>query len=297
MAQYRRTWLNRLGAEWLSEAQIGQHTFFTTEWYQPVREDGQWFVAPTFYSGVRRRGVFIDEDKVADYRVALTQAGVDGGARLGTWGQLRAGIVGSRVSARVDTGSPLLPSVRETSAGPRATLFVDQTDQAWFPREGYGAIGTAYRATTALGSDASYSRVELAGRVAKSWGAHTVYLSVSGGSALGSDMPAHQSFTLGGPLRLSAYRLDELAGREYAFGRLLYYNRRLALPELLGSGVFVGGSAEIARITDRAGGLPPAGTVWSASTFLAAVTFLGPGYLGFGIGPGRWSLYLLLGAL
>ncbi len=39
--QYRRTWLNRLGAEWVSEAQIGQHAFFSTEWYQPLNEAGQ----------------------------------------------------------------------------------------------------------------------------------------------------------------------------------------------------------------------------------------------------------------
>jgi len=95
---------------------------------------------------------------------------------------------------------------------------------------------------------------------------------------------------------MSAFRLDELSGREYVFGRLMYYNRTFRLPDLLGSGVFVGATAEMARVTDRAGGLPAAGTVWSASTFLAAVTFLGPGYLGLGVGPGRWSLYFLLGA-
>ncbi len=71
--QYRRTWLNSFGAEWVSEAQIGQHTFFSTEWYQPLNEAGDWFVAPTFYSGVRTRGVFVDEDKVADYRTTLIQ--------------------------------------------------------------------------------------------------------------------------------------------------------------------------------------------------------------------------------
>jgi NTE family protein len=295
-AQYRRTWLNSLGAEWVNEVQVGQHAFFSTEWYQPLNVAGQWFVAPSFDAGVRTRGVFIDQDKVADYRTTVIEGGIDGGARLGTWGELRVGFVRSNVHARVDTGSTLLPSVRETTAGLRAALFIDQTDQAWFPREGYGAVGTAYRATTGLGSDLTYSRVELAGRVAKSWGPHTLNLAVSGGTALDSDMPAYESFTLGGPLRLSAYRLDQFAGRQYAFGRLVYYNRTIRLPELLGSGVFVGGSAEIARVTDRSERLPPIGTVWSASTFLAAVTFLGPGYLGVGVGPGRWSLYLLLGA-
>jgi NTE family protein len=296
LAQYRRTWLNSLGAEWVSEVQVGQHTFFDTHWYQPLSVTGNWFVSPSFYAGVLTRGVFIDQDKVADYRTTVIQGGLDGGARLGTWGELRAGIVRSNVHARVDTGSTLLPSVRETTAGLRAALFIDQTDQAWFPREGYGATGSAYRATAGLGSDRTYSRVELGGRVAQSWGPHTFNLAAAGGSALGSDMPAYESFSLGGPLRMSAYRLNQFAGREYAYGRLMYYNRTLALPELLGSGVFVGGAAELARITDRSDGLPAAGTVWSVSTFLAAITFLGPGYLGVGVGPGRWSLYLLLGA-
>ncbi|MCA3219310.1 MAG: patatin-like phospholipase family protein [Burkholderiales bacterium] len=294
--QLRRTWLNTLGAEWLSEAQIGAHTFIASEWYQPLHVEGRWFVAPSLYAGVRSRGVFVNEDKLADFRIRMSQLAVDGGLRLGTWGQLRAGLAGARINARVETGSPLLPSERDTSVGPRAAMFVDQTDQAWFPRAGYGAIGTAYRASTALGSDKSFSRVELSGRAATSWGPHTFYLSASGGSAVGSDLPAYGSFTLGGPLRLSAYRVDELAGREYVFGRLMYYNRTLRLPELLGYGLFLGGSAEIGRITDRAGGLPPAGTAWSVSAFLAAVTLLGPGYVGIGAGPGRWSLYLLFGA-
>ena len=72
------------------------------------------------------RGVFIDQDKVADYRTTVIQGGLDGGARLGTWGELRAGVVRSNVHARVDTGSTLLPSVRETTAGLRAALFIDQ---------------------------------------------------------------------------------------------------------------------------------------------------------------------------
>lgn len=296
MVQYRRTWLNRLGAEWLSEAQIGQHSFFSTEFYQPLTEVGQWFVAPSFYAGVQTRGVFIDEDKVADYRTTVVQGGLDGGARLGTAAQLRVGAVWSNVHARVDTGSPLLPEVRETTAGLRATLFVDQTDQAWFPREGYAVAGTAYSAVTGMGSDLAYNRVELGGRVVKSWGPHTFHLRLGGGSPLGSDMPAFESFTLGGPLRLSAYRLNELVGRRYSLGRLMYYNRTVALPELLGSGVFVGGSVEVGRASDRANDLPAGGSGWSVSTFLAAVTFLGPGYFGVGVGPGRWSIYLLLGA-
>jgi NTE family protein len=74
-------------------------------------------------------------------------------------------------------------------------------------------------------------------------------------------------------------------------------HRTLPLPDLLGSGIYVGGSAEAGRITDRFDGLPSPGTLWSGSVFLGADTFLGPLFLGLGVGKsGNWSLYFLVGA-
>ena len=64
-------------------------------------------------------------------------------------------------------------------------------------------------------------------------------------------MPAYESFTLGGPFRLSAYRVNQFAGREYAFGRLMYYNRMLPLPDILGAGLFAGAAAEVGRMDKR----------------------------------------------
>ena len=110
-------------------------------------------------------------------------------------------------------------------------------------------------------------------------------------------MPAYESFTLGGPLRLSGFRLGQFAGREYAFARAMYYRRVLPLPDLLGSGVYVGASAEVGHIGDRVDALPSPGTLYSGSLFVGADTFAGPAYLGAGIGTGgAFSVYLLLGA-
>jgi NTE family protein len=109
-------------------------------------------------------------------------------------------------------------------------------------------------------------------------------------------MPAYEAFTLGGPLRLSGYRINQFSGRRFSFGRLMYYNQTLPLPDLLGSGVYVGASAEVGRITDRFDNLPSPGTLWSGSVFLGADTFLGPMFFGVGVGgSNNWSLYLLLG--
>jgi NTE family protein len=131
----------------------------------------------------------------------------------------------------------------------------------------------------------------------KSWGPHTISLAASGGTDFGSDMPAYESFSLGGPLRLSAFRLGQFSGREYAFGRLMYYKQIFPLPELLGAGVFAGASAEVGNIRDRSDGLPSPGTQYSGSVFLGANTFAGPAYLGAGFGNGcAFSIYMLIGA-
>lgn len=297
LVQYRRTWLNRLGGEWTTEAQIGQNARVSTEFYQPLNEEGHWFIAPNALIGQQTRGAFVDENKVANYLISTGQAGVDVGTNMGTWGQLRGGAVWSKVYARVDTGSPVLPTVRQTTAGLRTALFVDQTDTAWFPSEGYEVTGTAYAAMTSFGSAQSYQRLEGNARAIQSWGPNVLNVAVSGGTALGSDMPAYESFTLGGPLRLSGYRINEFSGREYAFGRLMYYRRILPLPDILGSGLYVGASAEIGHITNRFDNSASPSTLWSGSAFLGAYTFLGPAYLGVGFGgSGNWSLYLLLGA-
>ncbi len=110
-------------------------------------------------------------------------------------------------------------------------------------------------------------------------------------------MPVYENFQLGGPLILSGYHLGEFSGRQMAFGRLMYYNRALSLPDILGSGMYLGGSLEIGQMKDRIAGFGDTGTLKSGSVFLGADSFLGPGFFGLGFAPGnRWTVYLLLGA-
>jgi len=295
--EYRKTWLNRLGGEWLTQFQIGQNTYIGTELYQPLEESGRWFVLPYAQAGRQTRGVFFGNDKVADYLLNTVQGGIDAGAVIGTSGQLKIGPVWTHVNARVDTGSPVLPAVKELTAGLRAELFVDKLDHAWFPTDGVSGNAQAYAALPALGSARSYEKLEGTARWVRSWGNNTVQLGVQGGTDLGSNMPAYESFTLGGPLHLSGYRINQFAGREFWFARAMYYNKIFPLPDLLGSGVYLGASAETGRMSHRFDGLPSPGQLWSGSTFIGADTFLGPAFVGVGVAPaGRWSLYMLLGA-
>ncbi|HQR10722.1 MAG TPA: patatin-like phospholipase family protein [Casimicrobiaceae bacterium] len=298
LVQYRKTWLNRLGGEWLTEAQVGQNTHLYSEWYQPLTDSGEWFAAAYGRVGQTTQGVFIGNDKVAEYLVGAAQGGFDLGSVFGTYGALRAGPVWTRVNARVETGDPVLPTLRELTAGGRVWLRLDQLDNPWFPQAGYLLNASYYGATTALGSALDYQRLEAAGSYAMSWGPHTVTLSASGGTDFGTNMPAYESFTLGGPLRLSGFRLNQFTGREYAFGRAMYYKNIYPLPEILGSGIYAGASAEVGMMRNRVGSLPsPPGTLFSGSLFIGASTFAGPAYLGAGFGNGgAFSIYMLLGA-
>ena len=296
LVSYRQTWLNRLGGEWLNEVQVGQASHLFSEFYQPVDKRGRYFVAPYGSFGRTTHPVFVGEDRVAQYDVDEGRVGVDAGAVLGTWGEARIGALWRHVDAGVSTGPPVLPSVKETSAGPRVRLFADQLDHAFFARSGYRAVVSTYAAEESFGSDRNYKRLEGHLDGAISWRAHTLNIAVAGGTDLGTGMPGYETFTLGGPLRLSGYRIDEFAGRRMTFGRIMYYNQTIKLPDLLGSGVYAGASLEAGEMKNRVDGSSGAGTIASGSLFLGADTSLGPAYFGLGFGEGgRVSLYLLVG--
>lgn len=297
LVQYRRTWLNRLGGEWVAEAQVGQNTYFFTEFYQPIEARARGFVAPYARVGEYTRGVFVGDDRIAEYRVRELQGGLDLGATLGTWGELRLGPVFRHFDADVETGSAILPDVRVNASGARARLFADRLDTPFFARSGHRLVANAFSGVSALGADDDYQKLDAAWTAAHSFGPHTVAASVAGGTDLGSGLPSYDSFVLGGPFRLSGYRIGQFSGKNMAYGRLSYYNQVLRLPSLLGSGVYLGATGEVGRMGGvYTQGGASTGTLWSGSIYVGAETFLGPAYFGFASGGGgNNTFYLLVG--
>jgi NTE family protein len=297
LVQYRSTWLNRLGGEWLSEAQLGQSTYFATQFMQPVHERGVYFVSPYARVGETRRSLYRGEERVAEYLARDARIGLDGGANLATWGELRLGALWRSVKSEVETGPAILSPTDERTAGMRLRLIADQLDHAYFPGAGFRVFASAYAADTSFGSDHDYKRAEFEAVVAREWGAHKFSVMLAGGSDFHEGMPSYETFTLGGPLFLSGYRIQEFSGQRYGFGRLMYYNRTIPLPSLIGSGVYAGASLEAGQMHGLVDGAPDTGTLWAGSIFLGANTFAGPAYLGLGFGEGgRFSAYVMIGA-
>ena len=175
-------------------------------------------------------------------------------------------------------------------------MVADRLDQVWFSRDGQRLTVSGFRAYQTLGADADYSRADLSLLQAQSFGEHTFQLGLYGGTNLDTNLPAYDSFVLGGPFRLSAYAINQFAGQQVMFASLRYLNQVKRLPSPLGSGVYAGVSLEAGRVNKLDVSQSTTGNLESAALFLGADTFLGPAWIGTGFAPGGIrSLFLLVG--
>jgi NTE family protein len=109
-ALYQRTWLNALGGEWLVATQIGSDQNLATEFYQPFDSRQRSFVRPYASTSLRKRGIYVDGERLATYRIQESRAGLDVGANLGVYGQFRAGWLERRLGSVLDTGPDFFPN-------------------------------------------------------------------------------------------------------------------------------------------------------------------------------------------
>ncbi len=190
-------------------------------------------------SGSRRAASSTATTRSPTTSSASVQGGLDVGAVLGTWGQLRVGPCRGRASMRGSTPAHrCCPRRARPTAGLRAALFVDQLDARVVPAR--GLLARRDRATprwTSLGSEASYSGSKAAARGIKSWGPHTFNLGVAGGTVARTPTcrPTSRSRSAA---RCGCRPTGSTSSpaAQYAFGRLMYYNRTIPLPDLLGIG-------------------------------------------------------------
>lgn len=297
LASYRKTWLNRLGGEWRSDAQVGQTNRFSTEFYQPLSAHHTWFVVPSAGYERRSANVYQGDQRIARYDFHQTGLFLETGAQFTRYGEARLGLAYVDGRNSLDTGPPQLEGTAGglVSVGPTFRMRFDQLDNVHFPREGYAVSMDVVSSIEDMGSDMNYTRGEVSANASHSWGSNTVSLGFKAGGRLdGSSLPTSRQFQWGGLLQQSGYPTGALMGEELLFGRVVYL-RRLHR-SLFIDGVYAGGSLELGRM-DRP--LIPGneqGWLRSAAALLGVDTPLGPLYLGYGRADrGYDSLYLFLG--
>ena len=286
LASYRDTWVNSYGAEWRTDLQFGYDSFLRTEFNQPLQLSDGAFVLP--YLEARRyfKPFYIAEVQAGEYTISRRDIGVDVGV-TGSLGEFRIGGYFSRVNSKPEfsIATPLFSDKHIDQSGFRANLIIDQLDSVSFPR--YGTYLKLFYDDSDVdegSADYSYRKAQVIFTGAYSMAKHTLNLHYEWGDELSglNDLPVQETFTLGGPGRLSGLFLDQLNGSRYSLASLTYYYQLNQLPTQLGRGLYAGLSLETGKIND---GLMenPDERINAGSLFVAADTILGNLKISYGV--------------
>lgn len=302
-ARFLFTEVNRLGAEFQLDLQVGEEPTAFAEWYQPLGAASPWFVAPRARVDRRSIDVIADDLRVAEYRIGTAEGGLDFGRELGNWGELRLGLLRASGSRELRVGDPSggLPTRVDFERGEVSARFgLDRLDNVYFPRHGEIFTLDWRGGRESLGADYESDRVTVDWLLARSRGRNTWVAWLTGGTNVSAPQDAVQDFyTLGGLFNLSGIVADSVSGPHFAIARGIYY-RRIGRggDGFLNVPTYAGVSLELGNAWDRRSDIAFDSARFNGAGFIGLDTPLGPVYLAIGFDEGGGnSLYLLLGRL
>ncbi|WP_207937829.1 patatin-like phospholipase family protein [Pseudomonas sp. 51_B] len=295
-ASYRMNGINRLGAEWLTRAQIGEQQELYSEFYQPLDVGSRYFVAPYLDLGSQNIEATLDNDPIAEYRLERYGFGLNLGRQIGTSGEVRLGLGKAWGKADVRVGEQDLPSVSFNEGFYELKYSFDTLDNVYFPHSGEDISLTLRKYDKSLDSDYDYRQWLLNVDKAISSGPNTFVLGGRYGRTLDDTEVVTSSFVLGGARELSGLRQDSLSGQNASLLRVVYFRRltpRAYLP--LDFPLYLGGSLERGRVWNNDNAFD-SGYINAASIFLGLETPLGPLNLSYGANTAHeQAVYLNLG--
>ncbi len=295
LASYTATRLNRLRAELKVAVELGTSPGATVEYYQPLSLGGHVFAAGTLEHQRTIFEVAGGPVPTGSYRVQAERGALELGLDLGRWGEVRVGASTGLARATTRLAAEDVSGLRYDAGGWILRGIIDQLDNPNFPRHGYIASAELYASREGLGADEAYDRLELALAGATSIRRHTVFLSLGYGSALGTELPIYDRFTLGGLFRLSGTPQGRITGQYFGAATLLYLYRFGSLPPAAGNGLYAGVSFEAGNAWETSDAAGFDDLRRAISLAVGADTVAGPVYLGWGrnsLGEDAWYLFL-----
>jgi NTE family protein len=299
-ARFILTELDNLGAELITDVQIGSDPKVAAEFYQPLNATRTWFVAPSVRVEARDLFIYDKDVEVAEYRDREAEADFDIGRNLGNWGEIRAGFHRANGATRVRLGDPNLVQQQYNNGEFFFKFSYDRLDNLHFPRDGQTFSFQWDANRTDLGGDTAFDKIQADWLIARSAGRNTVLLWASAGSVVGGridPLVLPDQFSLGGFFNLSGLAPTSLFGPNYAIARAIYFRK-------IGRGgegffefpAYIGMSLEAGNTWETRSAMSFGSTHKDASLFLAFDTYLGPVYLGSGYDTaGHSAYYLFLG--
>jgi len=298
-ARFIVTELNTLGAELLTDVQIGSDQKLASEFYQPLNATRTWFVAPSLRIEGKDLPIYTNNTQIADFRDRQAEADFDLGTNLGNWGEIRVGYHRLNGATHDNWGNPALVQSQYNNGELFFKFSYDRLDNVHFPRDGQTFTLQWDANRTNLGGDFPFDKVQADWLMARSSGRNTIVLWTSAGTTLNGtiDPTALQDFyTLGGFFNLSGLAPQSLLGPNYAITRAIYFRRISRGGEgLFEVPIYIGASLELGNTWQQRGDMSFGSARKDAALFVAFDTYLGPLYLGSGydtVGNASFSLFL-----
>ena len=290
--------INRRGAEWRNDLQLGTDPLITTELYQPIVAGSRWFVAPRLEWSKSNLNAFVMQNEVAKLRISEVEGGVDFGRQLGYSSELRLGVYRGAGETEVKIGDPSLPTTNFDTGGVFAGFRMDTLDNAYFPRHGLLADLRWNGLRQGLGADTEYNTFEA--DVASTWshGRSSIQVGASYATTTDPTSGLQDLFPLGGFLRLSGLERGAISGPHAALARVVYYRQfGNSNAAVFDTPVYLGASLETGNVWQSRSDISLSSALVNGSIFAGFDTVIGPIYLAAGLAEGgKSNYYLFIGA-
>ena len=194
---------------------------------------------------------FEDEALIARYTTTRARAGADVGLALGRDSELRIGYDIGDVDFGLRVGDPVFPEVEGKEERARLRWVYDGQDSALIPSRGVRVVSSVRYFLDTPTESTEFGTVEA--RASVFWplgGGHRIAFVGAGGTSFDRPVPLLYEFTLGGPLRLTAYDDGEFRGDQFLLGSAAYLRQVARLPDFVGGSIFLTGLVELGSAFD-----------------------------------------------
>jgi NTE family protein len=293
--RHARTWLNSLGAEWRNEVQLGGQMLFSTSLFQPLDAEHRLFVEPQALFSRSLEDLFFQDERIARYSFSDLGGKLDFGVNIGRLAQARLGYAYTHRHVGVEVGSPLMPETTRVDAGVVASAEYDSRDTAFSPTRGMAGAIEYMHSDDSLGGESTWERAELGLGLAVPFRGDVLWVTLAGGSDLGSDLPRDRNFALGGPGSFPGLEVGELRVTDYWNIGTSYLWKLQDISTIRNRALYLGARVAAGEITNVLGENGRT-DIYGGSIFLTGRTIVGPLTLGIGAtSTDSWSLWVSVG--
>ena len=235
------------GSEWRNDVIAGSEYVLNSEYYHPFSWKSHLFIAPRGFANSLPFNIYLDNNRIAEYRERNVGGGLDFGIAIDRFSELRFGYQVGQVSLKRDIGTPDLQNGSGRQGFSRLQYVNDHLDNPTIPRQGYYVkYGFQFYDANLEASEtfpATQLQTQFFKRISNPG---SVFLLASGGTTFGREETGLPPFSLGGPRQLAAYGINELLTNQYFLFQTGYLHRLKQFSPLLGGSMSVFGMYEVA---------------------------------------------------